>query len=139
MIENEVNYRTWLLVGKTEFPEFHLKFDELLFPYFKLPIALCLLLSIGLVFNAPTTKLRRVCILNSSLLAYFLVISFVLQVPIHNELNLRHETEKILELIENNIFYRFPAVLLMIVSNFYLLYTVLDEKKWSDRQSHDFF
>ncbi|MFC4874425.1 hypothetical protein [Negadavirga shengliensis] len=128
MIENEVNYRTWLLVGAEEFPAFHTTFDELLFPFFKLPLALCLFFSFLLMAIKPPRKYLLIYIVNFAVLTYFLGISLWLQVPIHEQLNEQHSTGQILKLIDNNRLYRSPAVVLMLVSNFYLLYVSIDRR-----------
>jgi hypothetical protein len=128
MIENEVNYRTWLLVGAQEFPAFHTAFDELLFPFFMLPLALCLFFSFLLMVIKPPRKYLLIYIVNFAVLAYFLGISLLLQVPIHQHLNEQHSRGQILKLIDNNTLYRLPAVVLMLVLNFYLLYVSIGRR-----------
>jgi hypothetical protein len=124
-IENEVNYRTWRLVGAAEFPAFHQAFDQLLTPFFKVPFGLCLLIGFLLIFFRPQRDLLGIYIINFIILAYFIAFSLLILVPIHDQLSEMHSTVLIEQLIRYNTSGRVPAVILLVFTNIYLLYKAI--------------
>jgi hypothetical protein len=124
-IENEVNYRTWRLVGAEGFPAFHQAFDQLLTPFFKVPLAVCLLISLLLAILRPQRDLLGVYIINFIVLAYFTAFSLLILMPIHEQLNEIHSTVLIDQLIRYNTSGRTPAVILLGFTNIYLLYKAI--------------
>jgi hypothetical protein len=122
MIENEVNYRAWLLVGANEFPEFHASFDRLLTPFLKVPLTFGLLLSWVMVFINQPKKTRILFLSNAILLTAFVVVSLTVQVPIHSQLNEIHDIHLINRLIDTNTAYRLPLLILIAGLNLRLLF-----------------
>jgi hypothetical protein len=128
MIENEVNYRTWLLVGANEFPEFHKAFDHLLTPFLKVPLTVGLLLSWIMVFLNQPRKTRIFFLANAIILTAFVGISLTVHVPIHNQLNEMHDIHLINRIIETNTAYRLPLLIFFIGINLWLLFNAIQRK-----------
>lgn len=128
MIENEVNYRTWLLVGANEFPEFHAAFDRLLTPFLKVPLTVGLLLSWIMVFISKPQKTRILFLFNAIFLTAFVVISLTVHVPIHAQLNEIHNIHLTNRLIETNTAYRLPLLIIITGINLWLLYISIHRK-----------
>jgi hypothetical protein len=128
VIENEVNYRTWLLVGINEFPEIHKAFDHLLTPFLKVPLTIGLLVSWIMVFINQPKKTRILFLSNAIFLTAFVVISLAVHVPIHNQLNEIHDIHQINRLIETNTVYRLPLVIIITGLNLWLLFISFHRK-----------
>lgn len=129
VVENDVNYNTWLLIGNHEFPAYHQNPEALLGPVFMLPLTLLLIVSIVLLWVRPySIKLLDtwiVIILN----AYIIAESMLVQVPIHKQLSVEKTPLLIETLIRTHIWYRLPAEVLLFAFNIYLLYKVLPAKR----------
>jgi hypothetical protein len=125
VIENDVNYRTWYFIGSNDFPVFHKHLETRLFPVFMLPLALQLFFSLALLWVNVATINRQYRWALVSLNIYILVISFLLLVPIHEELNI-HKTDVLIDkLIRTHELYRLPAETLLFILNSILLFKLL--------------
>lgn len=125
VIENDVNYNTWITIGDAEFPAYHRRLQQLLIPVFMVPLGLQLLVSILLLIVRPLIISRRVIVSFIILNVYVLGESSLVQVPIHNALNLEKNSELLGELISTHQSLRLPAEILLFVLNVIQLYKVI--------------
>lgn len=128
VIENDVNYPTWFFISDTDFPAYHQKLQRLLEPFFMFPIGLLLLNTLLLFWLRPAGVARWSIIAAFLVLIYILVESFLIQVPIHEQLNISKNPILLEELIQTHRSYRLPAEVLLFILNNYILFRLLATK-----------
>ena len=129
IIENDVNYQTWMAIGEAEFPAYHRKLQELLLPLFMIPLALQLLLSILLLVSRQSFMAKPVIVIIILLNLYIILISFLVQVPIHNELNLHKNSLLLNQLIFTHQRLRLPAEILLFLVNVVQLFKIIRQRE----------
>lgn len=128
VLENDVNYASWSMIGDSEFPHYHQKLESLLQPLFMVPLTLLLIVSIILLWIRPENIKRHHVWIVLILVVYIIGESMMIQVPIHQQLSIRKSNELLSTLIQTHRLYRLPAEVLFFVMNVYLLHLVLPEK-----------
>ena len=128
VIENDVNYKTWYFIRSSDFPLFHQQLQRLLLPVFMFPLALQLFLCIVLLWAKPSNVSKLYVWALVFLNIYILGISFLLQVPIHDKLNVQKSNALLNELIYTHASYRLPAEVLLFILNGVLLFKLLELK-----------
>ncbi len=128
VIEIEVNYRTWQLIGPDEFPLYHQTLVKLLYPSMLVPLAFAGILSWLMVVLPAFKNYRRLFLTHAVLITAFSVISLTLMVPLHNQLSQVYDAEMIRQLIFRSTVFRLPFQMAMAGINMYLLFRILDKK-----------
>jgi hypothetical protein len=81
-MEGFVNYRTWTLIGPTEFPAYHRSVGRRVVPFVALPVVLSLLTNAALLRYCPAW-IPAWCLWCTLILTFFaIVISVAFQIPI---------------------------------------------------------
>jgi hypothetical protein len=111
VVENDVYYPAWRLVGPSSFPSFHAVVEAGLKPAMFAPMTLQLLAGLGLVVLGSARVGRRWSIASVSLTLYVVVESLLVQVPIHRALGVAYDPALLERLIFTHRAYRLPAVL----------------------------
>jgi len=86
-MEGFVNYRTWRLIGATEFNAYHRSVGRKVVPFVALPVAFSLLTNVVLLRNRPSW-IPAWCLWCTLILTAFAIgISVVFQIPIQLDLD----------------------------------------------------
>lgn len=128
VIEIEVNYRTWLLIGPDEFPLYHRTLVKLLYPSMLVPLAFAGILSWLMVVLPAFENYRRLFLIHAVLITAFSVISLTLMVPLHNQLSQAFDAEMIRQLIFRSAVFRLPFQMAMAGINIFLLFRFLGKR-----------
>ncbi|TVQ91167.1 MAG: hypothetical protein EA393_04900 [Bacteroidetes bacterium] len=129
VLEIEVNYRTWLLIGADEFPLYHQSLTKLLFPVLFIPMAIALPLSWFMVWRITNSKERNLFLAHALCFTAFSIATFTMMVPLHNQLSQAFDAELIQQLIFRSAIFRLPFQVAMVAINLYLLFRFLSKGK----------
>jgi uncharacterized BrkB/YihY/UPF0761 family membrane protein len=122
-VESFVNYPTWLLIGKNEFPHFHQALGPRIVVTMVIPLLLSTVMNIALFWSRPPA-ISRWSVWATLLLALFIwVASILVQIPIQTQLDESgFSREAIEKLIETDLFFRtVPGYLRLALSCWMLL------------------
>ena len=125
VLEIEVNYRTWLMIGPDEFPVYHRSLVKLLFPAMLVPLAFAGFLSWLMVILSAFKNYRNLFLIHAILITAFSIVSLTLMVPLHNQLGQAFDAELIRQLISRSAVFRLPLQVAMGAINLYLLFRFL--------------
>lgn len=121
VLENDVNYQTWHLIGDENFSEYHRRLEGLLGVFLFLPMTLQLLFN-GLLIRFRSSVISRKWVVIMLLFnTYIVVESLLVQVPLHQALEENFNVELLEHLISTHRIFRLPAVILAGGANLYLL------------------
>ncbi len=129
VLEIEVNYRTWLLIGADEFPLYHQTLMKLLRPVLLLPLAIAGMISWLMVILAHFKNHRTLFLIHALLLTTFSIVSLTMMVPLHIQLSQVFDAEMIQQLIFRSALFRLPLQIAMVTINLYLLFRFLGKGK----------
>lgn len=129
VLEIEVNYRTWLLIGPDEFPNYHRSLVRLLYPAMLAPLAFAGVLSWLMVILPAFKKHRNLFLIHAVLITAFSIVSLTLMVPLHNQLSQAFDAEMIRQLMFRSGAFRLPFQVGMIFVNMYLLFRFLGKNQ----------
>lgn len=129
VLEIEVNYRTWLLIGPDEFPMYHQTLTKLLGPVLLLPLTIAGMISWLMVIPAHFKNYRNLFLIHALLITFFSIVSLTMMVPIHNQLSQAFDAELIRQLFSWSAIFRLPLQVAMGAINLYLLFRFLGKDK----------
>ncbi|HZI23880.1 MAG TPA: hypothetical protein VFD46_02325, partial [Chryseolinea sp.] len=121
VIENDVNYSTWLCIPLHAFPSYHMELEKRLFVVFMIPLIVQGTLAFVLVITR-TSRHQTLMILTALCIVYILAESLLVQVPIHAKLNTSPSMDLLEELISTHRLYRLPAEIILFFLTGILLF-----------------
>ncbi|TVQ17540.1 MAG: hypothetical protein EA361_02330 [Bacteroidetes bacterium] len=121
VLEIEVNYRTWLLIGADEFPLYHQSLTKLLVPVLLVPMVIAVMLSWYMWFKTALSKERTLFLIHALLFTAFTIATLTMMVPLHNQLSQAFDVEIIRQLIFRSAIFRLPLQVAMVIISFVLL------------------
>ena len=125
VLEIEVNYRTWLLIGANEFPLYHQSLTRLLFPVLFIPMAIALPLSWLMALRTTIRKDRNLFLAHALCFTAFSIATFTLMVPLHTQLSQAFDADMIQQLIFRSALTRLPFQVAMAIISTILLFRYL--------------
>ncbi len=125
VLEIEVNYRTWLLIGANEFPLYHQNLTKLLVPVLLFPMAIAVMLSWYMWLKTASPKDRTLFLTHALLFTAFTIITLAMMLPLHNQLTQAFDAEMIQQLIFRSALMRLPLQMAMVIVNLVLLFRFL--------------
>ena len=125
IVNSLVSYRTWRAVGINEFPKFHQIDSSLIIPLFVVFFFFSFIPQILLFWFRPRIISKWLVWLAFLLNLITLVSTITIQIPIQTELDKRFSLELIEKLISTDLMYRRIPMLLMAITNFGMLYKVV--------------
>lgn len=128
IIENDVNYSTWHFISDESFPMYHQQLENSLGLFFRFPLTLLLITNILFVWWHPKIITKAVILLALALFVYILTESFLVQVPLHNELKHVKTDEIITRLITTHQMFRLPAEIIWFLCNVFILFKIISNQ-----------
>ena len=125
MVTSLVGYRTWNLVGPSEFPKFHQADNMLIIPVFVIFFFLSFIPQILLFWFRPTIIPKWMVGIALFLNLIMLISSVTIQIPIQMKLDDGFSRELIDRLIATDLTFRVIPMILLAATNFLMLYKVI--------------
>ncbi len=125
IVNSLVAYRTWRAVGVNEFPKFHHIDSALIIPLFVVFFFFSFIPQILLFWFRPMIISKWLVWLALLFNVITLISTITIQIPIQTELDKRFSLELIERLISTDMIYRRIPMLLMAITNFVMLYKVV--------------
>jgi uncharacterized BrkB/YihY/UPF0761 family membrane protein len=133
MVDSLVVFRTWHLIGANEFPRFHQSDNAHIIPTFVIFFFLSFIPQILMLWFRPRIIPKWMVLLALLFNLTMLISSVTIQIPIQMELDKRFSLELIERLISTDFKYRVIPMILLAITNFAMLYKVVNNSNNSLR------
>ena len=133
MVDSLVVFRTWHLIGADEFPKFHQSDNAHIIPTFVIFFFLSFIPQILMIWFRPAIIPKWMIFLALAFNLTMLISSITIQIPIQMELDKRFSLELIEQLISTDLKYRVIPMVLLAITNFAMLYKVVNHRNNSLR------
>lgn len=128
-MENDVNYSTWHTIGINEFSAYHNTLESLLKYFLFTPLAIAFILNVILSLQNPLKEHRLFLIISAVLLFYIILVSLLIQVPLHNKLDTDFSAYNLDKLIKSHRIFRLPATVGLAIINIIFLNRLIEYRK----------
>jgi hypothetical protein len=133
-VESFVNYPTWRFIGAAEFRAYHQALSPLIIGYMVIPMGICILLTMALVWKRPAA-IPKWMIWSALILQFIGALSSVfIQIPIQVRLNNEGLSLPLIDqLIISNLWLRRIPLLINSILFFWMMTLLLKLQYRSDR------